>query len=618
MTQNHNDTSTALSQLSGEQRQQRSDLVTLQDSTQALSASVTEMNMGVSLAFREVTSQMERVEAINSQLQGLLTEFRSVGSSTFPAISFTARRRVAPCAPGCPCHCHSRGPHSSEYRLPYAFRNVVGQLFVGYTGYPTRDAGTCDFLACQEHRRHHARIEARYTFPAWFIWYSVIFVYERTGHANPDVGLVLKNRVAVKANSLIHASNSGDSPLVRRILSTAPSRVNDVYFRDGSSPLYWAVKGGYRDIVRDLLSAGADPDAEDDLGFTPRLLAARSALIQSQDLHSGIPAMLRVTDVYSSGILSRHTMALFGLPGAEPLREDRARTGPALDESVDGHDLNALDALGLNALHWSIVRKAASSVRQLLAKGADPNCRSLTKMTPLHVATQYNAIDCIEALCDGGAKFLFGMAGQEPIQTACYYGCLEALKTLVSHGASLGSLDLHYRRTCLHTAAMNNHISIVNYLLSVGADIDAQDKEGATPLALAVTFSCHDTTVALLARGANYRIQDFKGLTTLHYAATGGDAHTLGLLANNGLPGLDPGHRSADGRSAQDIIDGQNCHDEVRAAFAELLGAIERQNRPLTDHDNDIDDDEDFYDCKSDLEDGEFHDARSNFEDEDD
>ena len=69
--------------------------------------------------------------------------------------------------------------------------------------------------------------------------------------------------------------------------------------------------------------------------------------------------MLRVTDVYSSGILSRHTMALFGLPKS-PLQKIALAPGPALTKSVDGHDFDALDALdSANTLHWSIVRKAA-------------------------------------------------------------------------------------------------------------------------------------------------------------------------------------------------------------------------------------------------------------------
>lgn len=54
-------------------------------------------------------------------------------------------------------------------------------------------------------------------------------------------------------------------------------------------------------------------------------------------------------------------------------------------------------------------------------------------------------------------------------------------------------------RTALHAAASNGHKKLVAFLLSRGADANAQDNEGNTPLHLAAMMGHEDSTAALVA-----------------------------------------------------------------------------------------------------------------------
>ncbi|RYP21555.1 hypothetical protein DL765_002191 [Monosporascus sp. GIB2] len=111
---------------------------------------------------------------------------------------------------------------------------------------------------------------------------------------------------------------------------------------------------------------------------------------------------------------------------------------------------------------------------------------------------------------------------------------LEAVsKLLLDKGADIEAKD-EYGRTPLLLAALFKYEAVVRLLLDKGADIEAQDQSGLTPLLLAASHG-HKTIVELLLdRGANIEAKDESGWTPLFLAILNGHKTVVELLLDRG------------------------------------------------------------------------------------
>lgn len=184
--------------------------------------------------------------------------------------------------------------------------------------------------------------------------------------------------------------------------------------------------------------------------------------------------------------------------------------------------------------------------------------------------------------------------GQSPVLLACYSGRKEIRDLLLlrnpvlelHEAAAAGQLDRVKQIVendpsqaksfspdgfpVLALAAVFGHISIVEYLHSKGADVNAipTNATGYTALTGAVASGHTQIVNWLLAHGANANYRYSAGYSPLLTAAANGHLEILKLLLNHGA---DPNAKTNDGQTAQSLAEARG-HKEV-AEFLCAQGA---------------------------------------------
>jgi len=109
------------------------------------------------------------------------------------------------------------------------------------------------------------------------------------------------------------------------------------------------------------------------------------------------------------------------------------------------------------------------------------------------------------------------------LHIASQYGRKDIIEILISHGASLASMD-GSGGTPLHYACMTSyHKGVVELLVSKGADVNVKNRSGQTPLHAVALCSfdedgCSDAVDVLIKSGADVNSVDIYGYTPLAYA----------------------------------------------------------------------------------------------------
>ena len=197
--------------------------------------------------------------------------------------------------------------------------------------------------------------------------------------------------------------------------------------------------------------------------------------------------------------------------------------------TLDGHS-------GLRtALHFGVGHEAV--VRALLERGADPNIRDEgDNAFPLHFAAERHDMPVIRLLVEHGAQTVAGEGDDHDLDIIGWATAFDYLKPnpevveyLLAHGArhtmssavatgdtaairavaaqSREALNkpmdrTNHRRRPLHLAIVKNQIAALDTLLELGADVEATDAAGLTPLDQAALQGEREMADRLIGRQA--------------------------------------------------------------------------------------------------------------------
>ena len=178
---------------------------------------------------------------------------------------------------------------------------------------------------------------------------------------------------------------------------------------------------------------------------------------------------------------------------------------------------------GQTPLHLAAMYGHNAIAKYLLESDADTAVQDSSGATPLHEAVRYGNIEIARALLNSGANVnARDNLGKTPVMLIIPKDKIaETYKLLISFRADLSLKDM-FGDTILHNASMLNVGSeTFAILISGGADVDARNKEGVTPLSIAVQKNDLATVKLLTAAGANIHTQDTNGNSPLTIALAG-------------------------------------------------------------------------------------------------
>jgi uncharacterized protein len=210
-----------------------------------------------------------------------------------------------------------------------------------------------------------------------------------------------------------------------------------------------------------------------------------------------------------------------------------------------GANVKTANRYGVSPLLEACVNGDAAIIEKLLQAGADPNTAQPEGETALMTASRTGNVDAVRMLIDHGANVNAkeNWRGQSALMWAAAEGHPAVVRLLIERGADVnarsrafdytqlrpkeGSVPMNYPRggfTALLFAAREGGLESGEVLVNAKADVNLGDPDGTTPLIEAIVNFHFDFAAFLLDHGADPNARDNKGRSPL-YAAV--DMHTL-------------------------------------------------------------------------------------------
>ncbi|MHB9146875.1 MAG: ankyrin repeat domain-containing protein [Candidatus Amoebophilus sp.] len=306
-----------------------------------------------------------------------------------------------------------------------------------------------------------------------------------------EAGVKLAERLVKEEKYPLHkAYEVGNLEAVKYLLEKgADIQAKDIHRR---TPLHCACEKGDLELVKYLLlEKGANIHATDEEGGTPLLCACDKGHLEV--VKYLVEKGADVNDKEDNDNTSLHYAAWQGhLEVVKYLVEK-------------GADIHTTDQYRDTPLLCACDNDQLEVVKYLIEKGADVNAKGQYGQTTLHWACRQGYLEAVKYLVEKGANIhATDNSGNTPLNWACRQGYLEAVKYLVEKGADVNAktkwvtefeyeygyseheyVEDKYDYTPLLCACENDHLEVVKYLIEKGADINAKNQKGETPINIA-------------------------------------------------------------------------------------------------------------------------------------
>lgn len=283
----------------------------------------------------------------------------------------------------------------------------------------------------------------------------------------------------------------------------------------GRTPIYYAAEAGDLNLVEKLINAGADLTQLDLQNWTPIMVAADAGHVNIVDvIHKRYASISPSHDKNIEYLDAAYLAAGNGhYDVVNYLLENGGVALESLFNKVTSDDFS---------------KQQLHAIQFLYKYASDKEIED--KITFLHHAADNGQLEVIEALLKSGAEINVNNPdthGHPPIDYAVANGYLDVVEALYNYNNS--GYDVDDKNILLRMAVKNDHVSIAKFFIKNGADPNAVDADGYSPMYYAVKKGYLEVVKLLIKNGADVN-QSNNDVSLLRLAVRKGHFDTVDLL----------------------------------------------------------------------------------------